>query len=1618
MKTGRQTSVRAPSVRTSSSHRSTIETRGVPEFDRDYARQLSVAKRGRTGSVKASPRVRSVKESPLEESIIGHFPGSAAAAATRIKDYVATHVTPPRPFQSNTPHRPNDSISGAGYAASNGAGTPSSVAPPRAGAPGKSTSTSLFGVLGSSANDGDAGGTTSPPDMDSLNSTRCGSAALPSGSPKCDATHDSIGVVALKTVVLSVAVFFVLLCALSFFVSSDQDYVPSYFSLGKGPETSAAQHSVGARARSLPDRMIPQLNRQIALHSRRALGHVIRALGFPNAWRFGSRIVRGALRPFTLLWTVVRDCIVCPIVMVLPKVDVSVHPTLRYILAGSTEGAEGWSLSTSGTLLGSIARSSLQLVIEPAFIIWRALCAIWNGFMRSIQLFSVPLTSRNLTLASPLRHNATTPIRAMHRGSHTSVMSRATSSVLLTMWRPLHRIWAIMMSLAVGNATSISESWTTASLNNLTSFSARNTSEAHARSVAKTVAQDNKVASHATEQENATARAPSVLIEVRTTHTRRLPGDLWSSLLAKHEARLTQLAREDLQELLGGEATIDSLQLRAGSLVVDFAVVVTASAPTGQERARKKELQKVAQSERDAQVAQGSFSRLQAFYKEEATRLQHDRDAAATAAAAECDERVTACRHDCDALRARLTEETRACTDATLQAQRTCEANRVAALRETEMALQECRSNTTVCATKLAEAEKLLKMKESEKQRDAAALAAAQQALAAASVGYANESEAERQRCAVKLAEASQNCSSRVHAMQTTLEKERAKELVAKEKDCEAAMLKTGEQRCAVRLAEQNTTLREQCQTSMQHAEALCLERVARTIGEVNRSSASALRELQTTLNARVANATQRLAACEEAHQQAAARWEIEQQKRSAASAAQLTAAQTACEETERRAASDECAKRVASQRAEWEEMCNATVRQAKAACQAQLSRDVAAFNSSAAAELARLRDTVETTKQAADARVAACETLRAVEKEASAATQRRLNVSCAAQLAAAQEKCKAEWEEKLETERTAQRQAALQNWTRQAAVLTTQCSQDTKRAVAEATARLQAQHASALEATTAALQQRAAEEREKEKQAFDRERETTQQHYGEKLRSCEVQVSSCVSERRAAETAHAKAEEDARRHLFAYLADSGEKACLRLTHHDKKGCAAERRKIEATLHVLPATATLLETLSRLDGGAADFSTSSPATSGHLTWDFSGSGLRSLRPQERQGRGVTPWLHITGMAVGLASGAYALFRRQRDRRLYKDTVAQLNAVIAANEKTMARRQGHLDTAAAAVADEAPASWAMAVTCLDECVDAFASWHFKCCELLFEQEANSMLQQRYEVQQSLLTNVSDTTAGNVTAPSLSHGDGHPPPTSVVSASTLPLADANVSCMGSFDALMRMHESFVSTYYNVLEMYYVDLLNAVANRELAESQLQEAESVASRQASILHKQSAAVAQLKHALAEKEALLQQRGPTAGGSSGVVGKLPREERKTAAQQAITTRPEGQRKVSQEEMGRARGVVQTPGRTPHSEPGPESSAANQVRSLQELAAAENDSTNSSDFSNRGHHSPQRPATGVSPSKALSVSRGTPAELQRAAPASAIKKLGSMMRNPESTRRYHTLRWNDESGGE
>lgn len=224
------------SARTGSSHRSTLEPRGLPAFDREYARQLSTAKRGRHHSTDGSTPLHS-----LDRHTTGYDATpplhSTASTSSRIRNYVAWHV--PSGYHgaptlaNSTTHSGDTGIE-----------------------PSKLEMTQTFGPESS------LGTVKGPADLSSIENSNGSIASLSLLSPSHVQGNTKLFVQTLLVVSL---IMCVLLTTLSFCVSSSADYDPTYFSFSQ--PSGASSFSAGKRGWS--DRFIPQLHRQMALRARR-----------------------------------------------------------------------------------------------------------------------------------------------------------------------------------------------------------------------------------------------------------------------------------------------------------------------------------------------------------------------------------------------------------------------------------------------------------------------------------------------------------------------------------------------------------------------------------------------------------------------------------------------------------------------------------------------------------------------------------------------------------------------------------------------------------------------------------------------------------------------------------------------------------------------------------------------------------------------------------------------------------------------------------------------------------------------------------------------------------------------------------------------------------------------------------------------------------------------------------------------------------------------------------------------------------------------------------------------------------------------------------------------------
>ncbi|KAK7199636.1 hypothetical protein NESM_000008700 [Novymonas esmeraldas] len=1562
---------RASSVRTSSSHRSTVETRGVPEFDREYARQLSVAKRGRDSTARTSPRAGATSEASAEAQLHG----PAALAASRIKDYVSTHVTPPRLPSVSTAGRGSEHDSQNGDSpvkAATREPPPAAAAAAAAAAPAPAAKAAVSEA-------------SSPLNF---TATRRGTAfddaatlAAAAASPSAEG-EDNMLLFVLKTVLVVAVALFTLLCATALITSPSSDYDASYFSIRRAnaaapvPRPQTGDEALARRG--WPDRVLPELPRQVALHVRRGLWHAVDYTGVPALLRAARSLPPKIVAH---VWAPVR--------LVLPRMDRHTHPAALYMSSNATRGSEGWGITALPTLAASVARSVVRLVGEPLLFAGRAMAALGRWLGGSLALLSTPLKPLH-----PAPRNTTPVAGTATTANRTSSTTRNASTALLPLWRSLHSLWAAVRPTVTAPAN------TTAPL--------RHPPSSATSGSPSTTAADAAADGRRSPPSSPPQRAPPPAVaEVRTTHTCRLDGALWSSVLAAHRSEVERLAREDVWEALGGGAAATQaveVALRVDNLVTDITVVSHAPAelatptaatvtPPGDARDTVGTLEstrRTRQAAADAQLRQWHFPRLHAFYQRavEAAEVHQASDgsgagasvssdtAAAAAAAAACAAEMADYQKHCVATQRELEQSLHSCLDNASESQRVCEAARTAAesvatarLRECDSALTSCRADLSSAATHLADQERRALEHQSDHHECQVALDAAQQqaardAIALASAGESDAEAPERQ-CNASLAAAASECTRRVGAARRSMAQEHAEQLASQEAQC-------GDRHRAL-----EAELLAKATHAEQQAEARCGARLRSDLASANESATAAVTQLRRALSAAEKKVEDGAVACAGAAERARVAFAAERAQLDTACTAQLSSTKQQCEATERRAAEERCAARLATLATERGNATAAAVQAAEASCTARLARELSALNSSASAEAEKLRRALHSAEDAAQLRARAFEESQQRAATECEAAQSRQRDGCAVQLAGAVKDAAASVERARAEERAAQQRAASESWKLEETRLAQRCAASTEVAVTEASRQLAGDHARAAEE---AAQEAAAQVQQRE-EACRAAGEAVLKRHQAQVRDLGAQISTCAAQLHAAADSQRESLREARRLLGAAILESAEEACSRVPRQGRHMCDAVRSAIEEDLRNLPADATAADVVRLvLRGNAAP-----------------GALSLSIPAAARRGGVGTLVRGVCGVAV-VAGGAYVLLQRdRRRRRRFEDTVAaRVDELMAlgAMRSAVGRGGRRLPSAGAAAVD-----WAVVEACVANGADALLAWHSACGAVLLEQETQA--RGAPPLGRSSPSAADAVTALSATVP----GDSHP------LAPARSASPASVACPPlpppppgeDTSRLSQLHAGFVQGYYGMLEMYYVDLLNAVANRELAESQLQEVESVATRQAAVLHRQSAVVAQLKQTLAEKES-----AATPGAAAETLAKA---ERRATAQRETIALLEGQLRLTREELDAARGVVQTPEPTPRTAAaagGQDSSASRQLRSLQEIAdgGAEGDSANTSDFSNarrgrashrdavtpppvRGHESPTLP--------------------------SAIKKT-TMVRHPDSTRRFHKLQWQDDLG--
>ncbi|KAG5494573.1 hypothetical protein JIQ42_02183 [Leishmania sp. Namibia] len=1536
-----------PSVRTSSSHRSTIETRGVPEFDREYARQLSIAKRGRNSSVKATQLSAPAQELPSESQLHG----SAALAASRLKDYVATHVTPPRipPLSSITRSSEHDG---------------KSVGPRKP----ETAHDCMSKTLATSTRDEEVTGSTTPL---VLNSTRCGSSFLDADSPTVATDGDgNLLLFPVKTLLFIVVVFFTVLCATAFVVSASTDYNPSYFSFSRESSTPRARLRDGIVVRrGWPDRLVPEFHRQVALHARLALWELLSCVGVPSAFRFLGSVL-AATKAY--VWD--------PVYTILPRIDDEVPPVLRYITSIATGCGEGRGFRTVTTLAASVVHSVVQLVVEPLLILGRTAQALYRWLGGSQAFFSTPLKS--LHAAAVNSSSAVTTAKA----NRTFVTTRAGSSALLSLWKPLHALCGVFVT-----AASLAD---TPAPGNHSTSAARMTDKRATPASSPPSPKIEKTPS--TTSTKAAPHAIAAHVEVRTTHTHRLEGALWSTLLDTRRDEMEGLARDDVWELLrvdGTAAREVEVALRAGSLVMDIVVssqaVVQRSSGTGDGDTEKatggmETTRRTRQAAIDARLQQWHFPRLRAFYSRAASAAETQRvgTAHAAAAVAACESRVAACQKRCASIQHGLELELQGCTSGSSAPNVSWLSSSEEATNEVSAQLRNCIDELTQCRASFplstpdpAGQERRLLPDEGATREAQVALAAPRQAAAgavSASAVSATHSEAERQRCTARLAMAAQKCEQRVRDTRSLSDAEHAKQLASLKEECD------------LRHSAVEKALSEKANVLVQQAEATCGEQLATRVAVFNESADSALAHLQRALDATRAEGAKRVAACMGAAEEAQASFRTERAQLNASCVMQLSSVRR------------RCAAELAAQGEEARRASAAAAQKAEAVCTERLVRELSTLNSSATAAASKLQRELEEARRGA----VACEKAKQQTMTECGVALQRTREEFDAQLSKARENSTAAAQQARDEEREAQLRISLQKWRLEKEQLAAQCAAETQAAVTAASHQLAAKHAKAQEEAVSEEQRRTATQLRQREEACQMQSETVRRRHEEQVRDLGAQITSCRAELVGVETAHQQTAQKARQAFYAAVAESAKEACLEVAHRQPNVCADVSKAVEEELLKLPVDASATDALKEMLK-----STLEPA---RLTWRLSGRLAHALKDGEpAAARGArarfTSSLRVSGVLVALLASAFVLAKYPRGRRLSDDPIARPDTLMASRETSMAvrtpptlsprsRRNRARHRGDALAAGEAPLSCCVMQSCMANCSEALLAWHATCCAVLWEREAHVLRGHPSEVNEHCATWMAgaftslESLVGNLHAPSVFQDAlGRSP----VLASTLPITREDAEC------LSQLHAAFAEGYFGMLEMYYVDWVSAAADREVAESRLQEAERVAVSQAATLQRQS---------LTER-----QKPPS---PLAIKDKLAKAERRSAAQEETIALLEKQLRITRDELNKARGAIYTPAPSLRTAleaavaVEPASSAPRQARSLQELAegGADSDSFSACDC----YDAEREPAAGGGPNPPhlLVSAQSSPTLL------SAMKR-STMVRDPDSTRHYHRLQWND-----
>ncbi|KAG5496092.1 hypothetical protein JKF63_02390 [Porcisia hertigi] len=702
------------------------------------------------------------------------------------------------------------------------------------------------------------------------------------------------------------------------------------------------------------------------------------------------------------------------------------------------------------------------------------------------------------------------------------------------------------------------------------------------------------------------------------------------------------------------------------------------------------------------------------------------------------------------------------------------------------------------------------------------------------------------------------------------------------------------------------------------------------------------------------------------------------------------------------------CAAKLAVLSEEARIASTAAAQKAEAACTERLAREVSMLNSSAATAASQMFRELEDVKLKAGRAAEEC-----------GRSKRQAEATCEAVLQRMREGCETELlEARASSTRLAHRARDEGRQAQPPPIFWGNEGREEGRLAAQYVAQSEApgievSHLAAGKYTTAQQAATIGEERSWAMQSRAREESQDRSEAARRLHKahvCDVsaQITVCTAQLRAVEALHQKTVRTLQQMFYAAPADSSKEACLQVTQRNVLLCSGAHKALEKELHQFPLNASPADAFTPMLG--------SSRVRGNPTVPLNGTSVHSIKGSMSAAMGgrsrrFTFSLHVASLLLCLAS-VYTLVKYSRKHRLYEDAMARLDTLIAVNETTISRGSAtpssHSKRSRARhrndlpVDDRVSLNWTMVEACLANNSGALLAWHFTRCASLLEQEIFAVERKKCQVnaewsapQTDALASLSDSVLANKHALFASPGTAS---AGLASASTLSLNRDDDK------QLSQLHIAFVSGYYGVLEMYYLDSLDAVVNCELVRSQLQRVESVATRHAAVLHNQSTVVAGLQGPFAQKG--------MPGGTSAIEDRLDKANRRICAQEETIALLKQQLKISREELSRVNGVVHTPALSPRGKatlstaPEPANCMSRQAPPLQELAdgGADSDSISVFNFSNV--------EGGSIAHRALS----TPLELMaKGSPArTPAAKRATMVRNPDTTRRYHKLQWDDD----